>query len=162
MTDTVSRALEIAQGQVGQKENPLGSNWGHPVQDYLKEVGLNFPGSWCMAFMYWCFNNAAHQLGVENPLFKSAGVLAVWNNTPGAWKIKPDSISNVKPGDIMIMDLGGGLGHTGIVESVDILGQRIHTIEGNTNDTGSREGIEVAKKIRNFPGPKIKGFLRFA
>ena len=39
-------------------------------------------------------------------------------------------------GMIFTMDFGGGAGHTGLVESVD--GGRLVTIEGNTNDDGSR------------------------
>lgn len=53
------QALKIAITQLGQHENPLGSNWGKPVQDYLKAVGIGFPASWCMAFVYWCFEQAA-------------------------------------------------------------------------------------------------------
>lgn len=150
-------ALSTAASQVGQKENPLGSNWGHPVQDYLASVGIHFPASWCMAFMYWCYDHAAGQLGISNPLFKTGGVLAQWSNQPsnrvGTLNYKP------VPGNIFIMDLGGGLGHTGMVESVDPDGT-LHTIEGNTNDSGSREGIEVARKIRHNQHPII-GYLRF-
>jgi hypothetical protein len=38
--------------------------------------------------------------------------------------------------------------HTGIVMRVD--GKMVHTIEGNTNDEGSREGFEVCQRIRNL------------
>ena len=62
-------------------------------------------------------------------------------------------------GDIMIMDHGKGLGHTGIVEKVDK--NFIYTIEGNTNDTGSREGIEVDRKRRPIVNKMIKGYLRY-
>jgi hypothetical protein len=47
------------------------------------------------------------------------------------------------------------LGHTGFVERID--GTSIHTIEGNTNDTGSREGYEVCKRIRKMS--QIKGYI---
>ena len=53
------------------------------------------------------------------------------------------------------MDFGKGLGHTGFVERID--GTSIHTIEGNTNDTGSREGYEVCRRIRKIN--TIKGFI---
>lgn len=55
------------------------------------------------------------------------------------------------------MDHGHGLGHTGIVEIV--IGDILHTIEGNTNDTGSREGYEVCRKERNISN--IKGYIRY-
>ena len=38
--------------------------------------------------------------------------------------------------------------HTGIVTKVE--GKMVHTIEGNTNDEGSREGFEVCQRIRNL------------
>lgn len=145
------KALKMAITQIGKKENPLGSNWGTPVKDYLASVGITFPASWCMAFVYWCFNNSLDK-GQVNPLVKTGGVLAHWNKADAKYKVK-----DVKPGDIFIMDFGKGLGHTGIVESVD--GNYVHTIEGNSNSTGSREGIEVCRHIRLKKS--FKGFLRY-
>lgn len=143
------QALEVAKTQLGKNEDPLGSNWGHPVQDYLQSVGINFPASWCMAFVYWCFK----QVQSDNELIKSGGVLHVWVSAPQSRRVQGDP----QPGDIFIIDFGKGLGHTGIVERVDE--NFIYTIDGNTNDSGSREGIEVCRKQR--PRNKIKGYLRY-
>ena len=143
---TRQKALQTAITQIGQQEKPLGSNWGEPVRSYLKSVGISFPASWCMAFVYWCFDTEK-----PNPAFRSGGVLSCWNNS------KDKRVSVPLPGDVFILDFGKGLGHTGFVESVD--GLYIHTIEGNTNDTGSREGIEVCRRKR--PISKMKGFLRY-
>lgn len=154
MSNLSNKAVEIAISQIGQQEKPLGSNWGHPVQDYLASTGINFPASWCMAFVYWCFNEASKQLTVTNPLFKTAGVLNEYTTDKSNHITDP-----VQIGDIFIMDFGGGLGHTGIVEKINSDGS-LGTIEGNTNDTGSREGIEVARKTRHNVKPII-GFLRY-
>ena len=143
------KALRVAISQIGQKENPLGSNWGKPVQDYLKAVGINFPASWCMAFVYWCFE----QCGPNNPLVKTGGVLNAWSTADRKYRV----VGDPQPGDIFIMNFGKGLGHTGIVEKVDT--NFIYTIDGNTNDSGSREGIEVCRKQR--PRNKIVGYLRY-
>jgi len=143
------KALKVAIVQIGQKENPLGSNWGKPVQDYLKAVGINFPASWCMAFVYWCFEQCGH----GNPLVKTGGVLNAWNTADKKYRV----VGDPQPGDIFIMNFGKGLGHTGIVEKVDA--NFIYTIDGNTNDSGSREGIEVCRKQR--PRNKIVGYLRY-
>lgn len=151
MSDLSQKTVEVAITQIDQQENPLGSNWGHPVQDYLHSVGIDFPASWCMAFVYWCFSRAAEQLGTLNPLVKTGGVLRAYNEAASHRQAEP------QPGDIFILDFGHGLGHTGIVEKVD--GDTLHTIEGNTNDTGSREGIEVCRRIRS--AKKMKGFLRY-
>lgn len=46
--------------------------------------------------------------------------------------------------------------HTGIVTGLE--DGTIHTIEGNTNDEGSREGFEVCRRIRNFTKRNIDLF----
>jgi len=146
-------ALKVAITQLGQAEKPLGSNWGKPVQDYLKSVGLNFPASWCLAFLYWCFEEASKQQKVVNPLVKTGGVLNLWNKADKKYRV----LGEPQAGDIFIMNFGKGLGHTGIVEKVDKT--FVYTIDGNTNDSGSREGIEVCRKQR--PRNKIVGYLRY-
>lgn len=139
--------LEVAISQLGVEEIPRGSNWGERVSAYLKSVGLPFPASWCMAFVYWC----CKQSNPNTPLVRTGGVLKQWNKIPKKYKFKEP----IK-GDIFIMDFGGGLGHTGFVEQV--VNDTIHTIEGNTNDTGSREGYEVCRRYRKISA--CKGFIR--
>lgn len=151
MSELSNKALDVAITQIGQDEKPHGSNWGHPVKDYLASVGIPFPASWCMAFVYWCFNEASEKLGTLNPLIKTGGVLHAYNSATSHHEKLPDI------GRIFIMDYGHGLGHTGIVEKFD--DNFIYTVEGNTNDTGSREGIEVCRRKR--PRNKIKGYLNY-
>lgn len=147
------KALEIAITQIGEEEKPRGSNWGEPVKTYLASVGITFPASWCMSFVYWCFKEAAKELGIITPLLKTGGVLNAWQKAPAAVKV-----TDPQPGDIFIQDHGHGLGHTGIVEKVNNDGT-VDTIEGNTNDTGSREGYEVCRRTRNKSS--IIGYLRY-
>lgn len=149
------KALEIAESRIGQKENPLGSNWGHPVQDWLARVGVHAPAAWCMAFGWCCVDDAAKELGVSNPLPCSAGVLHAWQMVDAVHKITSDP----QVGDIFIMDLGGGLGHCGLVKAVPDAVALV-TIDGNTNNNGSREGIQVELKDRH-QGHPIIGYLRF-
>jgi hypothetical protein len=141
--DFNDRFLSVARSQVGLAEIPKGSNWGKNVQKYLASVGINFPASWCMAYVYWCVNEACKEMQMPNPLVKTGGVLKQWHDITPA--LKSDT---PKRGSIFIMDFGKGLGHTGIVESVNRVGT-INTIEGNSNDEGSREGYEVCRRIRN-------------
>lgn len=147
------KALQKAITQLGVEEIPRGSNWGEPVQSYLKSVGIGFPASWCMSFVYWCYNEAAKELGIKNPMFKTGGVLLQWGKSKAAYAATKPYVA----GDVFILDYGKGLGHTGIIESVE--GDIAHTIEGNTNDTGSREGYEVCRRQR--PIAKFAGVLRF-
>lgn len=147
------QAIEVAISQLGKEESPRGSNWGEPVKSYLASVGIGFPASWCMAFMYWIFRQAAKELGIVTPLLKTGGVLKAWQKAPAAVKV-----TSPQPGDIFIQDHGHGLGHTGIVVKVNKDGT-IDTIEGNTNDTGSREGYEVCRRVRKQSS--IIGYLRY-
>lgn len=148
------RALNIAISQLGNSEIPKGSNWGHHIQKYLNSVGIESPSPWCMGFVYWCFDEAAKEMGVENPLIKTGHVLTQWRKTPKKYKV----VGKPQKGDIGIMDFGGGKGHTFIVSGVS--GDKVNTIEGNSNDEGSREGYEVCRK----PGGRLIssciGFIR--
>jgi hypothetical protein len=150
MTPLATTTLQKAISQLGVEEIPRGSNAGPAVEKYLKSVGLGKGYSWCMAFIYWCAKEASLDLKYLNPLYKTAGVLDMYNKEVDLRVTVPQS------GDIFIMEFGHGTGHTGIVESVS--GTTLHTIEGNTNNVSSREGYQVCRRTREIK--TIKGFLR--
>jgi hypothetical protein len=147
-----AKVIEVAKGEIGKQEIPKGSNWGPEVKKYLNAVGINEPASWCMAFVYWCTATAAKALSINNPLYKTGGVMNQWYNAHPNNKI----LEHPQAGDIFIMEFKGGLGHTGIVESVDA--DHIYTIEGNSNNNGSRDGEEVVRNKRLITA--IHGFIR--
>jgi hypothetical protein len=151
MSQLADNAVKIAQSQLGKQEVPKGSNAGPDVEKYLKAVGLGKGYSWCMAFVFWCFEQSAIQLSIGCPLKKTAGVLDQWNSIDAYFKKTVPM-----PGDVFIMDFGQGKGHTGIVLKVHQW--QVETIEGNTNDDGSREGYKVCKRVRDIS--TIKGFIR--
>jgi hypothetical protein len=145
-------SLEVATRQIGVQEIPKGSNAGPEVEIYLKSVGLTKGYSWCMAFVYWCVSTSSTTSSTtRNPLKKTAGVLDQWNSKPEL------RITTPVPGSVFIMDFGKGQGHTGFVEKI-LPGGKIQTIEGNTNDDGSREGYKVCRRTRDIT--TIKGFIR--
>jgi hypothetical protein len=148
-------ALEVAVSQLGVHEQPKGSNRGPQVDEYIKSVGLDPAGKypWCMAFLYWCFLQAAERMGRLTPLYKTGGVLEQWRMRKDKYRV-----TSPQPGDIGIMDFGKGVGHVVIVLKVNDNGI-VDTIEGNTNDDGSREGYEVCKRVRQQS--KMLGYLRF-
>lgn len=150
--DIQKRALEIALTQEGVSEEPKGSNWGAKVKEYLAAAGLKASAPWCMSFVVWCFEQSAKEKGIKSPLAKTGGVLNQWNLKKEKLGIK----ANPQPGDIFIMRFAHGTGHTGIVISSDA--NFITSIEGNTNDDGSREGYEVA--IRKRLKTSIMAYLR--
>ena len=149
------KSLQIAQTQLYVREK-TNNNDGVDVEKYLGDVGLGKGYSWCAAFVYWCFDEAAHELDIANPLIRTAGVLNHWNLTKG------QKVANPKAGDIFIMDFGKGQGHTGIVK--EIKGDRMYTIEGNTAADPKykgedREGNGVFERNRSISS--AKGFIRY-
>lgn len=158
----LSEGLKVALSQVGVMEQPPGSNKGPQINKYLASVNCPPGLFWCAAFIHWCFEEAAIKLNRSNPLCKTGGCLMHWNKSTGK-KIKSADAANnpslVKPGQIFIIDHGRGMGHTGIIEKVE--GGFIHTIEGNSNPSGSNNGIGVFQLQRKIV--KInKGFLEYS
>jgi len=140
------RALAIARSQLGVLEDPLGSNCGPQVDQYLKSVNLNPGYEWCQAFVYWCFREAARQLGVGMPLPKTARVIEHWekaNSLPQnivtcyTRKQVQANESLVKRGMLVVIDRGGRKGHTGFIDHYMRLKKperrTLFTIEGNIN-----------------------------
>lgn len=156
-------ALQAAINQIGQCENPKGSNSGKMINEYLRSVGLNGGYAWCQAFVYWCFNEAAKKLYVPNPVVKTAGVHDCWNRTPTTQKLLKNNTIKVQGlinlGYQFILIFGMGNGHTGIVEFVD--GMNMHTIEGNSNNDGNREGYEVVRHVRRIDDKHLLGFIKY-
>jgi len=158
----LAEAVRVAISQVGVMEQPPGSNKGPEVNQYLASVNCPPGLFWCAGFVYWTFNKAAGNLSIANSVFKTAGCLAHWVNTKGKKIPAADATANpslLSPGQIFIIDHGGGNGHTGIIEKVE--NGFIHTIEGNSNPSGSSNGIGVFQLVRKIN--KInKGFIDYS
>ena len=160
-----ARALAIASGEVGTMEKPLGSNDGPEVRAYLKSVGLQGRYAWCAAFVYYCVNEAATLHGAANPLPRTGGVLKMWNDAgkAGLTRVLAADAYNdpslVRPGAVFIMDYGKGMGHTGFVEAVSA--GKLVTIEGNTNEGGSRNGVGVFRRTGRRMKSVNKGFILY-
>ena len=163
----LGQVLQIAstQEKKGVREVPVNSNRGPEVDAYLRCAGVSSGLAWCCAFVYWCFDEAANASGRANPMFKTAGCLAHWNNAGkrGARRIAmADAVANptlVQPGMVFVMDYGGGMGHTGFVERVE--GGYIATIEGNTDASLTREGGGVYRLARKLLTVN-KGFIDYS
>lgn len=160
----LAQVLTLAAAEEAKKvrEIPVNSNRGPDVEKYLASVGLPGGYAWCCSFVYWCFKNASAALGVANPMVQTGGCLDHWQRAPGAGanRIMASAARNdpglLAPGMIFIIDHGGGMGHTGLVESVS--GGYLTTIEGNTDASKTREGGGVYRLTRNV-GEINKGFI---
>ncbi len=162
------KVMDFAASEIGVREKPTGTNRGERVEEYQRSVGISAGDPWCVAFVYFCFEQAAAELGVANPLkakCRTGGVLDLWARarTASIPTLVRDAALNdpsrVEPGMIFIVGTGGGLGHTGLVESVR--GNKLVTIEGNTNDNGSREGIGVFRRSGRSIASINRGFISF-
>lgn len=163
----LAKVLQIAAGEEAKKirEIPPNSNRGPAVEAYLARAGVGPGLSWCCAFVYWCFDEAAKALGRPNPMVRTAGCLDHWNRAPGNGAkriLAADAVHNpelLAPGMIFIMDHGRGLGHTGLIEQVG--GGIVTTIEGNTDASMTREGGGVYRLTRKLVDIN-KGYIDYA
>jgi hypothetical protein len=159
--------LNVAESQVGVMEVPAGSNRGPQVDEYVRRVGCNPADQlpWCAAFVYYCFDESAKALGRSNPLVKTAGVLDHWAaaGQRGTPRISGEQATQnpdlIRPGHIFVIDTGGGHGHMGLVR--EVTGGTLVTIEGNTNDGGSREGVGVFQRNSRKIVSINKGFIDY-
>lgn len=136
--------ISAARAEVGVRE--VGNNGGRRVEEFLASVGLSRGNPWCMAFVYFVAKEASDDTGQAHRLAKTGHVLTAYNTARN--KLMAYPAEEGKTGDVFIMDFGGGRGHTGII--VAAKNGLWDTIEGNTNEGGSREGDGVYVKKRKY------------
>lgn len=128
-----AKLREVYNSQIGVRE-ATGNNDGVQVEKYLRAVNLGKGYAWCAAFVTWTFR----QSGYDVP---SLPMAAQWLTTRK--RILPDSVAGT---DLFGVYFGNRVGHVGFVDRRS--GSKIYTVEGNTNNDGSREGIGVFVRIR--------------
>ena len=143
-------AVQIALTQTHVREDPLGSNNGADIQKYCRSAGKSAPALWCMAFVYWCYSEAASRLGQPHPMIGVPDWAKIYVTGCYAWaRDNGKTVDTPARGDVFCVR-GGSEGrthkHTGIVTEVD--GGNVKTIEGNTNNDGSSNGIGVFARTR--------------
>jgi hypothetical protein len=120
------RAVKWALSQVGVSEHPNGSNWGHPVQDWIKNTGYSGPVPWCA-----CFATEVAMHGGA-PKLKNGYTPAI---LAGIGNFK--RVSDPRPGDFALFKFPGvssaTADHIGVVGSVTP--STVTCIEGNTSPT---------------------------
>jgi hypothetical protein len=128
------RVIDTALAEVGVKEL-TGKNDGHAVEKYLKVCGLPKGYAWCAAFISWNY-----QVNCVTT-FKSAWAPSWF---PKNKALKPGAIP--QPGDVGGIWISDRIGHVFFIYKWDA--KITQTIEGNTNEAGSREGDGVYIKRR--------------
>lgn len=126
------------------REDPVGSNWGPEVRKYLEYCGIRRPAWWCAAFVSYEINQAAQRAGIRSSWPRFANCVDIFK-----WGQRHDLLLDA-PGIPSVMLIPGTdrlYQHTGFVVSYD--GRRtIETVEGNSNNSGSRNGIGVFRLTR--------------
>lgn len=125
------RMVQIAEAEVGQAEQPPGSNDSPRIAQYRTATAGSGVGPWCAYFASWVANQAGAPLGEAGQGFGSVSSVAEWGQRTG--RFYTPGTQTPQPGDLIIW--GGE--HIGIVESVGPDGS-INTIEGNSSNAVSR------------------------
>jgi hypothetical protein len=121
-----ARIVAIAEGQLGQTEQPPGSNESPTIAQYRTATEGAVPGApWCAYFASWVARQAGEPLGVQGQGIGDVSDIWSWAQSTG--RAIPNGPGVVpKPGDLIVF--GGE--HVGIVRGILPNGQ-IATIEGN-------------------------------
>jgi cell wall-associated NlpC family hydrolase len=135
------RALAAAQTQIGQAEQPPGSNDGPAIAMYRSAVEGAYPGApWCAYFVSWAAAQAGAPIGDRGQGLGSVAAITDWASRTGRL------VSQPQPGDLILF----GTEHVGIVQSVNPDGT-LTTVEGNASNAVSVE--------QHSPG-EATGFVR--
>jgi hypothetical protein len=121
-----ARIVAVAESQIGQTEQPPGSNESPAIAQYRTATAGAVPGApWCAYFASWAAREAGEPIGVQG---QGAGAVEdVWSWAQSTGRAIPNGPGVVpQPGDLIVF----GDEHVGIVKDVLPNGQ-IQTIEGN-------------------------------
>lgn len=151
--------IAYAQQHLAQHPREIGGqNRGPWVRLYMTgNEGPEWP--WCAGFATFVLKQACDTVGCALPIRPtvSCDLLAASaqeNDCFVRGAVTRDR-SRVKPGSLFLNSrTAGDWVHTGIVVRLD--DDVFYTIEGNTNDSGDREGYEVCARVRGY---KNKDFV---
>jgi len=123
--------VAAAEGEVGQAEQPPGSNDSPRIAQYRSATAGSGVGPWCAYFVSWCARQAGMPLGDGGQGFGSVDALDAWARRTGRAVANGPGVVP-QPGDLAVFHE-----HVGIVESV-LPDGRVQTIEGNWSNQVSR------------------------
>jgi hypothetical protein len=147
--------LVVAYAKQHLKQHPVeigGQNKGPWVRLYMDgNEGTAWP--WCAGFVCFILRQACEALRLAMPILPSFSCdsLAIRAKEKGIFLAGTEAEVRAKitPGSLfLVRRTSTSWVHTGIVLKAEE--EVLHTIEGNTNDEGSREGYEVCKRVRSY------------
>lgn len=134
---SMSKVIETARAELGQHEDPAGSNRCKYNTEYY---GIEVSGDrykWCVVLLWWIFKTAGERIAFfGGGQTASCGTLLRWYREQGLTVDKKD----IQVGDILILNFSGtqDTQHCGLVVDKGKLAGTWYTIEGNT--TPGEEG----------------------
>jgi CHAP domain len=118
--------VAAAESQIGQTEQPPGSNESPAIAEYRGATAGAAPGEpWCAYFASWAARQAGEPLGPQGEGLGSVSAIWSWAQSSGRAVANGPGVVP-KPGDLIVF--GGE--HVGIVKGVLPDGS-IQTVEGN-------------------------------
>ncbi len=121
-----ARIVAIAESQLGQTEQPPGSNESPAIAQYRSATAGAMPGApWCAYFASWVARQAGEPIGEQGQGAGAVSEVWSWAQSTGRAIVNGPGVVP-KPGDLIVF----GDEHVGIVRDVLPNGQ-IQTIEGN-------------------------------
>jgi hypothetical protein len=123
---TGARVVAAAESQIGQTEQPPGSNEGPAIAEYRSATEGAMPGApWCAYFASWAARQAGAPIGDHGQGLGAVSEIWSWAQSTGRAIPNGPGVTP-QPGDLIVF----GSEHVGIVKDVLPNGS-IQTIEGN-------------------------------
>ncbi len=147
----------LAQQFEGVREEG-GNNHGPLVERFQRAVDGKAQGEpWCVAFVMYLLGEIDKLAGTHAHLLpKTESSQFLWGSAREELKTPTPEV-----GTVVVWRSAPGRGHAGIV--IDIIGDGVTTVEGNTGGGDQREGDGVFRKRRvngQIPGMTLLGYLR--
>ena len=150
------KVLEVASRYIGQREIPPNKGFMDPAfEKDMLAIGWQKGWPWCASFVRLVYLTALKELGAGDGFITLIGGSLKHSAVVTYNMCRLDKHFTISltpsPGGIIVWSTGAGHGHEGLCERLnDNPGKWMTTIEGNTNDKGSREGEVCAEKQRVY------------
>lgn len=146
-------AVAAAMAKRGETEHPLGSNLGPFVEMVTRFCGLTPPVYWCGCFAAWC---AISEGKADNPAWAMVHNVYMLNYArAGLYNLEAVPLSEAKAGDIVSYTFA----HIGLIVE-DYKGGNLHTVEGNTGETGQQNNGGGVYEHRDRGPGVVLGVIR--
>lgn len=147
------RMIVVLEGEdyIEHAKETEGENRGPAVEWFLEAAGIDTPEAWCAAFVNRIAEIACSKKNIRSPL-ERVPLQGYVQSYVDYGKSRDWVVEEPGFGDLFAIYHAGKrrYAHIGIVADAFAPGGRFRTVEGNSNDEGSREGYEVCANQRPY------------